>query len=158
MNKPIKTKLCWNCEGNVSRTIENCPYCGVYLSPETTAKEDKASPSLLKPPYTPEAIQKEQEIPKAPYAPQEKAELKPLSESLVSPVKEVSAPIAVLLTLVCLTAGMLALIFALMLLLFSSHGTLVLQWQEENWYWYALVALPLLVFGWIRLEQLSDEA
>ena len=26
-----KTKLCWNCEGNVARDAVNCKYCGVYL-------------------------------------------------------------------------------------------------------------------------------
>jgi hypothetical protein len=72
VNQPVKTKLCWNCEGSVSRTIENCPYCGVYLSPDSeSGKEDKASPALYKPAYSPDPVQKEREIPKAPYQPKE---------------------------------------------------------------------------------------
>ena len=32
-NKNAKKKLCWSCEGRVAKEAENCPYCGVYLSP-----------------------------------------------------------------------------------------------------------------------------
>jgi hypothetical protein len=31
MDSASKKKLCWNCEAIVSKTVSNCPYCGVYL-------------------------------------------------------------------------------------------------------------------------------
>jgi hypothetical protein len=35
MNKVLKKRLCWNCEGSVAVNAETCPYCGVSVIPAT---------------------------------------------------------------------------------------------------------------------------
>ena len=150
MQKPQKTKLCWNCEGNVSRTLENCPYCGVYLSPEAADIQEEKANSAPKTPYKPP---KSQEIPKAPYAPQES----------VSQINEPAIPAkssllqSLFLPLILLSSGTLALFFGFILLLFASNGTLTLQWNGEDWYFYAIAAIPLLALGWFTLDRYTEE-
>ncbi len=147
MNKPVKTKLCWNCEGNVSRFAENCPYCAVYLSPDSEDLKE-AEPAPVK-------GKSSKEIPKAPYSPPQES----LDEDVSSSVKEAAAPIpktifqTTFLPLCLLTAGIVSLFFAVILLLFSEHGKLTLQWDGELWYAYGIIALPLLFFGWKFLDQ-----
>lgn len=151
MNKPQKTKLCWNCEGSVSRTIENCPYCGVYLSPEASDIKEEQKPALSKPPYTPKN-NKKSDIPKAPYAPQE-AISTPENTTLVAP----SSLQTVFLPLFLLSAGAIALFFAFILMLFATNGKLTLQWDGEQWYLYALAAIPLLAAGWFTLNHFNKD-
>lgn len=151
MNKPQKTKLCWNCEGSVSRTVENCPYCGVYLSPEAAdIKEEKVS-TPSKPPYSPPKQPKKGEIPKAPYAPQE-AIVPTISETALPPSASGTLQ-AVFLPILLLSAGAIGLFFALILFLFASHGTLTLQWNGENWYLYLIGSASLLALGWYALAR-----
>lgn len=155
MNKPVKTKLCWNCEGNVSRTIENCPYCGVYLSPEPSDEKEETA-SVIKPHYSPEQVQKPHDIPKAPYTPRESSH-KPqvLEKVLETDQKDPPTDLLknVFIPLFLLSTGTIALIFAILLLLFSSKGKLLLEWDADSWYIYAILALPLLAFGWKLLEK-----
>lgn len=135
MNKPVKTKLCWNCEGSVSRSAENCPYCAVYLSPE---KEDLSQD----PPYS-------KQIPKAPYNPVEQEEVIGLPEA-----QELATTgfRGAFLPLILLSTGLISLFFSLILFLFAENGKLTLQWDGSYWYIYLLLALPLLYFGWRYLE------
>ena len=155
MNKPVKKKLCWNCEGSVSKSIENCPYCGVYLSPDTN-EDNFSSKILFQPPYTPEASNKEFEIPKAPYQPQVKEEPEnPLKEQALSLKAQVLPLKNIYLSVLFLSAGALALFFSLLLLFFSHEGKLILEWDGDLWYFYTIFALPLLFMGWKSLERLD---
>lgn len=144
MNKPVKTKLCWNCEGNVSRSAENCPYCAVYLSPENEDLQEETAP--LAPPYPKATLSKE--IPKAPYTQQEES-----SEDVIEEPASTFHFQAAFLPLIFLTTGLISLFFSFMLFLFSENGKLTLQWDGDIWYVYSLIALPLLFFGWRFLDQ-----
>lgn len=153
MNKPIKTKLCWNCEGSVSRSAENCPYCAVYLSPEN---DDPQEESAFKAPYKPEREKATLEVPKAPYIPgddglKEEAEDGGGKESVLP--SSLSLFQSTFIPLIFLTTGLIFLFFSAMLLLFSENGKLNLQWDGESWYLYAMLALPMLFFGWRFLDQ-----
>lgn len=144
MSKPEKKKLCWNCEGNVSRTAENCPYCAVYLNPEPAEEAE------VKPLYSPQS--NSGAIPKAPYSPQSSTQeeeapvvnLEGFQESLFR---------SIFLPITLLTAGLFSLLFALMLFLFSTNGVLTLEWDGEYWYFYAMAGVPLLFSGWKFLEK-----
>lgn len=152
MSKPIKTKLCWNCEGNVSRSAENCPYCAVYLSPEGDDLIEEPAPRA---PYKVEKGNSG-DIPKAPYNPTsdtENSEDETQEASLTQPLSSFQATF---LPLIFLTTGLISLFFSLMLFLFSENGKLTLQWDGDMWYVYALFALPLLFMGWRYLEQSTD--
>lgn len=152
MTKNVKQKLCWNCEGSVARTIDNCPFCGVYLNPEESASED-FNAEELKAPYTPsEALEKD--VPQAPYQPMPQAQealfRSTAIEAQYSPLfKEIVAP------LLLLTSGAIAALFAILLLLFSVNGKLILEWDAGLWYFYALAAIPLLLAGWKSLNPLN---
>lgn len=151
MNKPVKTKLCWNCEGNVSRSAENCPYCAVYLSPDNDDLADEPAP--VKAPYKADKAKLNKEVPKAPYGP-----LNPTEEEKELDVQEAALSKSVtnfqttFLPLIFLTTGLIFLFFAAMLLLFSENGKLTLQWDGDYWYAYGILALPLLFLGWKYLE------
>ncbi len=150
MSKPIKTKLCWNCEGSVSRSAENCPYCAVYLSPDGDDLNEE-----IKAPYNVEKTQSGT-IPKAPYNPTSDSEGAEVDVQEVAQSQPLTGFQATFLPLIFLTTGLISLFFSLMLFLFSENGKLTLQWDGEFWYAYALFALPLLFIGWRYLEQATD--
>jgi hypothetical protein len=147
MSKQEKKKLCWNCEGNVSRTAENCPYCAVYLNPEAAEESD------VKPFYSPQGAS--EVIPKAPYSPQE-GSLEGVQEEVTAAKLEHSEDSmfrSVFLPITLLTGGLFSLLFAAILFLFATNGVLTLEWDGELWYLYAIAAVPLLFSGWKFLEK-----
>lgn len=143
MNKPLKQKLCWNCEGSVARTLENCPYCGVYLNPEEEAPSQEPQA-----PYIPAEEEHQQKVPEAPYAPV----LEKVMPAVVKGDEASFSFSSVVLPILYLTSGAIALLFSLILLIFSVDGKLTLQWDAGVWYYFALAALPLLLFGLRSLE------
>ncbi|MFV0340199.1 MAG: hypothetical protein ACK5MA_06160 [Parachlamydiaceae bacterium] len=150
MTKSEKKKLCWNCEGSVSRTIDNCPFCGVYLNPEESPSEEETVEEL-KAPYIP-SHEPSKEVPHAPYQPipEERAMRFEEVEDTYTPLfKEIVLP------LLLLTSGAIAILFTFLLLFFSVHGKLTLQWDAEFWYFYALAAGPLLAVGYYLLRPLQ---
>jgi hypothetical protein len=151
-SKSVKNKLCWNCEGSVAKHLENCPYCGVYLSPDESLASTQ---TVMKAPYNPPEKNPSEAIPEPPYAPQtqpadEAIEKAPLSAQQ-NQFQEVFLPVFTL------SAGLVALLFALLLLLFSTHGKLVMEWDASLWGWYAAGGLLLLALGWKFLQQKSDQ-
>lgn len=181
MNKPVKTKLCWNCEGSVSRTAENCPYCAVYLSPEEAdiQEEREKSASTQKSTLSTKkskSVLSETEssaIPKAPYTPRDNLESKKSKDETLEKqeagkqekVYSVEATMdtrqnslfqEIYLPVLLLSTGCLSLLFSLILLLFATEGKLTLEWQQDLWPMFALIALPLLFFGWRSISS-QDE-
>lgn len=145
MNKTLKKKLCWNCEGNVTLQQENCPYCGVYLSPSDGSEDEN---SLL-PPYRLE-ISQESSIPSTPYqSSEDKEEESAAVENSESPpasdVKALVLPLSLLL--IGVTFGL----FALLLVLFSKNGYFTLSWDADLWYVYLIIAIPAFIGGYRSL-------
>lgn len=152
MSTTVKRKLCWNCEGSVTRDAANCPYCGVYLHP----KDDDGYEDIEdhRPPY---AIPEEQEntVPEAPYAATREAVIENKPEK--TPLQIMKAQSAdwkiVVLPLAMLLAGSLSLLFGVLLLLFSHNGTFTLQWNASYWVYYLVASIPLLFMGWKSLQE-----
>jgi hypothetical protein len=151
--KPKKKKLCWNCEGNVSVEAENCPYCAVYLSPSGSSDKD-----LHSPPYGKNQTETSSEIPASPFASQDvapseatKNDLSENSGEGFELMKNIIQPLLLLL------AGSVFFIFGLALLLFSHNGVFTLRWNGSYWFFYLLLGIPMLFFGWLSLQQLSEE-
>lgn len=141
-----KKKLCWNCEGNVARNLETCPYCGVYLSPQgADNKDQKTDKNLIKPPYPIQNSKKDKQVPKPPYVPEEKEEDEEEEEALATP-QEPRAN-AFLYALLLLLAGSQFALFGLMLYLFSDRGQLVLSWSQDYGLVFLALAVPLLGWG-----------
>jgi len=140
MSAVPQKKLCWNCEGNVSREIDNCPYCGVYLHAVETEEETSWNPS-----YSPSSTT--EEIPSPLYQIQPDDPETPNGSSsdhtsLVNTLKKDIFP------LLFLMAGSIFFIFGIVLWLFAQDGTLTLQWQGHQSVYFLFLAFPLLVLGW----------
>jgi len=149
-----KSKLCWNCEGRVPIEIEQCPYCGVSVQPLMVPGAD-----LLAPPYA--RAQAEEAIPDAPYQTDESQEAdgdsQESTEKRTSPWRLREAR-RFILPLIALQTGVVFSFFSIALLLFSQKGVLTLQWRGDIWYLYLLVALPLLIVGFISLLHWSEDS
>lgn len=159
MSTQPKNKLCWNCEGRVSFQDENCPYCGVYLSPLNSEEAEEKS-SLFSAPYRPDQPGKEeQSVPAAPYKTQEKS--KPVkTQEPVKPSEDIARTSfisnearTIVLPLILLLSGSVFFLFGIALLLFSQNGVFTLQWNSNYWYVCFLLAIPMLFFGWRALQQ-----
>lgn len=140
MPKAVKKKLCWNCEGGVSFEEENCPFCGVYLSPHGDEGDDEEESDFFTPPYPTE---KEEDTP----AP------KPVQKEIVaqeSDLKKVAVPVTLLLS------GTVFFLFGLALFLFSRGGLFILRWNGSYWHLYLGFGLAALFFGWKSLNNLSE--
>ena len=158
MSAVPKKKLCWNCEGNVSREVDNCPYCGVYVY--SGEQEDYSN---WNPDYHSEESKKD-EIPEPIYrVPKEHgvegeedgADLTEAtcfsSSDVLSHLKKEVFPLLFLMT------GSVFFLFGVVLLLFSQNGTLVLQWQSKNGYYFFLLAFPIIGLGWKFLQECHSE-
>lgn len=130
MTQQVKKKLCWNCEGGVAQTVETCPYCGVYLSPDNLKDE----------PHTPAKIGKEA-IPVPPYQPSEDIAL----DEIDAPRQEQEG---YLLPLSSLMAGAVFAIFGLIIYLFSQDGKLTLTWDSDWGLIFIALSIPLLFLGY----------
>jgi hypothetical protein len=154
MSAVPKKKLCWNCEGNVAKDIDNCPYCGVYLH---AAELEEASP--WNPSYRPSADEEDIPSPLYQIKPQveedsEEAEATNDSKSmswdhLFSQLKHDVFPILFLMM------GSVFFLFGIVLLLFSQNGTFTLQWKESDGLYFLLFAVPLIGFGWMYFQRLE---
>ena len=65
MNTRPKTKMCWNCEGNVILTENTCPYCRVTLE---QSLEEKKKHDPYTPPYNISNYISNASIPTSPFA------------------------------------------------------------------------------------------
>jgi len=147
MPNPLqKKKLCWNCEGRITLETDNCPYCGVYLSP---LSEDENP--LFSPPYRMDNEEVE-ETPPQPYVAE--AASKEISEE--PPEEEQSHNFAeILIPLLFLLSGAVFFLFSFTLLLFSRQGVFTLSWDGAFWPLYLLIGAPLLGYGGYTLSKLK---
>jgi hypothetical protein len=153
-----KKKLCWNCDGNVSREIDNCPYCGVYLHAEELEENSSWNPS-----YRPSS--KTEEIPTPIYQIQSEEEEEETIES--PPAEEIESPETTnnlstqlkkdVFPILFLMMGSIFFLFGIVLFLFSQNGVLTLQWQGSYAVYFLIASIPLVGFGWRFLQNLDSE-
>jgi hypothetical protein len=152
MSAVPKKKLCWNCDGNVAKEIDNCPYCGVYLL-ATDDSENRWNPSYQS------SDQEDEEAPTPLYQMQQEEEstevkkeshsLAFLSSELIQNIKNDLGPILMLM------AGSVFFLFGIILLLFSQNGILTLQWNGSNWIYFLGLSLPLIFLGWKLVKDIE---
>lgn len=155
MNTMKKTKLCWNCEGVVDRSAENCIYCGVYLHPEEEDLEDQESePEPHPSPYqtTDEPEGKESEH--KPHYQEEEYNIEDLEDG--EPFKGSEDIRGIILPLIFLLAGSVFLLFSIVLYFFSQDGVFVLKWNANYWFIYLFFSIPLLYIGWRTLQYFEE--
>ena len=56
-----------------------------------------------------------------------------------------------------LLPGSFFLFFGMILLFFSNDGTLSLEWNAHYWFFYLLLAAPLIYYGWRTLNRQEIE-
>lgn len=135
--KPKKRqKLCYNCEGEVDLDVIVCPFCAADLREE---KPEQAFHHHVKNLDTQTSLYPSQPAPRV----REEIEEEPASAL----VQESEEPKGSYGTIILLTFGAQLLLLGLFMLIFSSQGTLTLQWDARFWYFYVLASVPLLIFG-----------
>ena len=149
-----KRKLCWNCEGNISRELDNCPYCGVYVH-----SADFEGSSYWNPSYTPQ--ESLESVPPPLYSVQESVSEESLHVSndnslfwsdLFLILKQEVFPVLFLMS------GSVFFLFGLILFLFARDGTLTLRWDGSLWSMFALLSVPSLWMGWSLLHRLEEDS
>ncbi|MCE2983582.1 MAG: hypothetical protein LW832_08460 [Parachlamydia sp.] len=140
-----KKKLCWNCEGNVPKDLDNCPYCAVYLQgigDDANAGwiPDEISNEIPPPPY-----QIQEEIKKE----EQEANNYPLQINFNQLKQDV-------LPALFLMGGSVFFLFGIILTLFSENGVFTLQWQSHYAPYFLFISLPLIFFGWKFVQQLEE--
>jgi hypothetical protein len=162
MAQKLKKKLCWNCDGSANLEVENCPYCGVYLSPLGTGGEEKEG--IFAPPYRMVVKEDEEEVPAVAYSTQEQATKEENTDEGIGASAQMTVPETesgdemrkVLLCSVLLSGGSILMLFAGVLWLFSQENMLTLRWDSSYWSLYLLIGFPMLAFGCWLLSSLSD--
>lgn len=166
MSAVPKKKLCWNCEGNVSRQIDNCPYCGVYLHADELEENSSWNPS-----YRPSS--KTEEIPSPIYQIQQEPEAaeneSEAEEEIENSPQETKIEVELyswyqlstqfrkdVFPILFLMMGSIFFLFGVVLFLFSQNGTLTLQWQGSHAIYFLLFSLPLVGFGWWFLQKIES--
>lgn len=153
-NKQAKTRLCWNCEGNVLISQEVCPFCGVSVVPASLDERSSFAPSYRISGHSDSAV------PDSSYA-MHLDSTKGANEGPSEREDDIETTAAyhdfkqMLMAAIALLSGSIFLLFSLVLLLFSSQGTLTLQWDATLWFVYGGFALLLLFFGWRKLRNIE---
>ena len=173
-----RQKMCANCDGRVPVDAEACPYCAADLKTAAPQAKDAhqsiqdSLTALYSPPYAknPHLIRQtpsqqpafpfqNTQLPKEPMV---EKRFNPSSPSLGAPVipadthadqaaqesKNSFWPILIL----SIAANLLML--GLLQLFFSDEGFLRLEWDSSYWFVYCLAALPLLYFGFRKVNTL----
>lgn len=159
MNKKNDKRLCWNCEGNVSHHIAQCPYCGVDLSqpppPDTGA--------IFKGYGNPFQSASQQGVPQPPYAKNPNENLTVMHEEWNTALQEekeekenVPRHKPETIALLLLLPGIVFLLFGIVLVFFSKDGVLTLKWNQNVAYFYFLGGGPLLYLGWRALNNKTN--
>lgn len=158
MSAVPQKKLCWNCDGNISKEVNNCPYCGVYTHAEELEENSSWNPS-----YNPSS--NTEEIPTPIYQIHPETDIEAVEEpevpevipeyfykqELIVQLKKDVFPILFLMM------GSIFFLFGMVLFLFSQNGTLTLQWQGSNALYFLIASIPLVGCGWWYLQQLQSD-
>jgi len=187
MRQVDRTKICWNCEADVSCEVTYCPFCGTDLLPASfeasspSAKQDvnfsekrlqESLASLYKPPYS---VRNRQGL----GVPDEREELSftrtepskgnPLfhpyeqeggQQKLIKQeeLKKNETPKkGAILPLLFFMVGAHLFILGMLLLFCSRDGVVTLEWTSHFWFVYCLVGSPFLYFGVRMLKNDTEE-
>ena len=141
--KKNEKRLCWNCDGEVSLHLDQCPYCGV----DVNAPQEKKTPYQgLGSPF--------QQAPSTAFVQKEDLSISDdewknaLDEGEEEAPETTKSSRREVIALLLLLPGVVFCLFGLLLLLFSDEGTLTLRWNQNMAYFYFLGAIPLIYLGW----------
>lgn len=172
-----KEKMCISCEGRIPFNSEVCPYCASkqsgtgmqnsFQAPifQHQSLEDSLT-SLYTPPYqgkrpqftlnpTPDPQQSSLYDEEPSHYKAVKPEMNPLLDTnMEEDSMEAKSNTSSLWPTALLLSGAHFSILGLMQLFFSKNGILRLEWDANYWFFYFLVGIPLLYFGYKKVKAL----
>lgn len=142
--------MCYNCEGEIDLDVIVCPFCAADLRAE---KPEQQTPS-----YNPSATLKNMNTQQSLYPTPQAAKARPeetFEEEVDEPVPQATEEAKNIFgPTILMTLGAQLLLFGLLMLIFSSNGSMVLKWDARLWYFYVLASIPLLIFGFKSVNKL----
>ena len=159
MSAVPKKKLCWNCDGGISKEVDNCPYCGVYVHATEPETSSFWGPSYNK--------REEEEPTQTPTTPRKgKAEkITPVNHIEINEEElEVGATVSFpvwprlkndVLPILLLMSGSVFFLFGIILFLFAHEGTLTLQWNGDHWVYFLGCSVPFFLLGRKYLQSMN---
>lgn len=159
MNKKNDKRLCWNCDGDVSQHLNQCPYCGVDLLAAPSQNESQTPFRDFASPFQ-RSSQNYEDVPQPPYARTQEFAVtdeewqKSLDEEEGGNHEESGSYTTKkeLVALLLLLPGIVFLLFGAALFFFSKEGVLVLRWNQGLASFYLVGAVPLIYLGWRALR------
>jgi len=169
MQSSERTKLCWNCEGEVGYDAIFCPYCGSDIKRPKSQSMDESQEnhykslndslaSLYRPPYLAREDhgygvpdEREEEV-----FEEEIDAHNPFAAPSDVEVEEKEPDGRFVWALLFLLLGSQMLTLGLLVLFFSEEGLLTLEWKSQFWFLYCLLSAPLLFVGYKCLSFRKD--
>lgn len=156
-----KQKMCPNCDGRIPVEAETCIYCSADLGSDKVKNSFQGTlfehqsiqdslTSLYTPPYGGKRTFEEPVSQVSHPAPEPR-----MNAQVQEQVSEGEKANSMWPT-VMLVAGSNFLLLGLLQLFFAEDGVLKLEWNGSYWFIYCLAALPLLFFGFKKIQDLRD--
>ena len=174
MKPKDQQKMCSHCEGRIAVEANSCPYCGMPLiedsestvtsSFQTGMSSQDSLSSLYPPPYSNRNFSQMktdnkdlQSKFKAPQALAENPFAKmPIGTNAAALTEKKEEEKAGFMPLLLILLGSNLLTLGLMLALFSDEGFLRLEWSSKHWFYYCLIALPLIGLGMKKIKEVKE--
>lgn len=155
MGNKEKMRMCPYCEGTVPLDSSSCRFCGSSFEEGSSRHKgivpDEREETFYHPPYAP--VNKEAQA-ESIYFP-ENDEMHASSYShKEEEEEEEDEEKGHILALALLSSGAMLFTLSLLLLFFSEHGRLVLEWKSRYWSLYMILGAPLLYYGFQKLRKL----
>lgn len=157
MDNGEKMRMCPYCEGSVPLDSPSCRFCGSSFEEGSTrlkgaTPERRANDSYYNPPYAPNPEAQAESI----YYPENEELSNPVASSQYDEdEEEVEEEKGYIFALALLSTGAMLFTLSLLLLFFSEHGRLVLEWKSRYWSLYMILGAPLLYYGFKKLRSLT---
>jgi len=166
MEETKKMKMCPFCDGRIEIDAVSCTFCGRNITsyyhqhqaemtePSSSnfsnsySKNDSLS-SLYPPPYRPK-IQEEH------LHEEEEEEFTEEVEEHESDEVAKAESQTLFSTILLLSVGVQVFLFGLLLLLFSTEGRVILEWNAKRWFLYMLLSAPMIYFGYKKITRLKN--
>lgn len=148
MKNGDKMRMCPYCEGTVPLESTSCRFCGSAFDTPVHSHNvyEEESDAFYNPPYAPEATIKKESV----YFP-EKEEI---AEEAAMEEENEEEEKGHIVALMLLSAGGMLFTLSMLLLCFSEHGRVILEWKSRYWSLYMILALPLMYYGFQKLRRL----
>ena len=146
MTRVEKMRMCPYCEGTNLISSNTCRFCASTFEEEkkeVPVKTQRVNADHLQ--YTP------------PYAPastltKESVYHREATENYEE--EEENSEHGHIVSLTLLSCGCMLLTISMLLLFFSQHGRVVLEWKSRYWSLYLLMGLPMIYYGIKKLREI----